>query len=376
MAVALCYDRTYPNRNNNRMRSFLIILLLVSSIAWGQDAPQKPVEASQPTQATKAPRHDDDTEPPPASAAKVAPDAPVITIGGLCAKKEKSAEPSKEAKPEPTSECKTVVTREQFEKLVEALNPQMSGPVRKQLAEAYPRLLVFADKARELGIDQEPGFHEMMRFATLQLLTQRLTRHLQENAGNITDADAEKYYKENNSRFERAELLRVFIPKQKQLGAGGGSVADNKAADEAAMKAVAEKIHTNAVGGKDFQQLQKEAFEAAGIASSTPKVDMGKLSPGNLPVDHKKVFDLEVGQVSELISDGGGYYIYKVISKEAVPLDQARPEINKTIQSQRMQESTEALTKSIKSELNQEYFVGGTRKTPKPATTQNGPAEK
>ncbi len=358
------------------MRSFLMILLLVSSIAWGQSAPQKPAEASQPTQAPGAARHDDDTEPPPASAAKVSPDAPVITINGLCDKKGKLPESSKDAKPEPTSECKTVVTREQFEKLVEALNPQMSGPVRKQLAEAYPRLLVFADRARELGIDQEPGFHEMMQFASIQLLTQRLTRHLQETAGNITDADAEKYYKENSSRFQRAELLRIFIPKQKQLGAGGGSAADNRAADEAAMKAVAEKLRTNAVAGKDFQQLQKEAFEAAGVASSAPKVDMGKLSPANLPVDHKKVFDLEVGQVSELISDGGGYYIYKVISKETVPFDQARAEINRTIQSQRMQESTDALTKSIKAELNQEYFVGGTRRAPKPAATQNGPAEK
>ena len=359
------------------MRSFLIVWLLVSSISWGQTAPQAQVESSHPAQAPSV-RHDDDTEPPPASAAQVSPDAPVITVNGLCDKKENSPESSKDAKPTATSECKTVVTRAQFEKLIEALNPQMSGPVRKQLAEAYPRLLVFANKARELGLDKEPEFHEMMRFADMQLLTQRLTRHMQESAGNISDADAENYYKENTSRFQRAELLRVFVPKQKQLGAGGGTAAENKAADDAAMKAVAEKLQASAVAGKDFQQLQKEAFEAAGITSNAPKVDLGKLSPGSLPVDQKKVFDLGAGQVSELITDGSGYYIYKVISKETVPLNQARAEINRAIQSQRMQESTDALTKSIKAELNQEYFVGSgrSRVLNKPAATQKEPTEK
>lgn len=350
------------------MRSFLIILLLVSSFAWGQASPQMQVEPVAPAKAPRPPRHDDDTEPPPASAANVSPDAAVITVNGLCEKKE-SSKSSRVGKADSSPECKTVITRAQFEKLVDALNPQMSGPVRKQLAEAYPRLLVFAEKAREMGLDQEPGFQEVMRFADLQLLTQRLTRRLQENAGKISDADIESYYKENGNRFQRLELLRIVIPKQKQLGAGGGSAADNKAADEAAMKVVAEQIHADAAGGKDFQELQKQAFEAAGMASGAPKVEMGKVSPANLPLSQKNVFDLEVGKVSELFSETSGFYVYKVVSKEALPLSQATPEIRTAIQSQRMRESTEEVTKSVKSELNQEYFVGTGSRGPAKGTT-------
>jgi hypothetical protein len=93
-------------------------------------------------------------------------------------------------------------------------------------------------------------------------------------------------------------------------------------------------------------------------------------------VNHRKVFDLDAGQVSDLISDPGGYFIYKVVSKQVVPLSQAKTEIRNSIQSQRIQESTETLTRNIKSELNQEYFVGspGPRKSLKPGATPNNPA--
>jgi hypothetical protein len=144
------------------------------------------------------------------------------------------------------------------------------------------------------------------------------------------------------------------------------------------MQAAAEKIHTEAAAGKDFQQLQKEAFEAAGIATSSPKVDMGKIASGSLPVNHRKVIDLEAGKVSPLFSDPGGYFIYKVVSKELVPFSQAKTEIRNSIQSQRMQQSTESLTGKIKAELNQEYFVGtgGPRRPLKPAATENNPRDK
>jgi len=33
------------------------------------------------------------------------------------------------------------------------------------------------------------------------------------------------------------------------------------------------------------------------------------------------VFDLKVGEVSQVITDNGGHYIYKVVSKEVLPMD-------------------------------------------------------
>ena len=45
----------------------------------------------------------------------------------------------------------------------------MPATVRRQLAESYPRLLLFADEARELGLDRDPRFAEAMQFASTHL---------------------------------------------------------------------------------------------------------------------------------------------------------------------------------------------------------------
>jgi parvulin-like peptidyl-prolyl isomerase len=305
-------------------------------------------------------RHDDDNEPPPASATSVPPDSPVITIEGICdgsADATPSVSPSAAAT---TGACKTIVTKAQFEKLVEALNPQMPGPARRQLAQSYPRLLVFANKARELGLDQDPGFAEVVRFTSMQVLTQELTRYFEEQAGKISDSEIEAYYKANVIKFEREELLRILIPKQKRQEKTVSGERSGSA--DSSMLALAEKIRARAAAGGDFQQLQKEAFEAAGISSGSPNVSTGKIAAVRLPLEHQRVFEMEPGQVSGIVPDPSGYYIYKVVSKEKVPLAQVSKEIRKSIASERVQDATASLGRSIKSEFDEKYF-GATSRT-------------
>jgi hypothetical protein len=202
----------------------------------------------------------------------------------------------------------------------------------------------------------------MIKFATLQLLAQHLTRDLQKKAGDVPETEVESYYKDNPSKFQQVELLRIFIPKSKPhaptAGASTPPAADT-AADEAAMKAEADKIHAAAVAGGDFQALQKEAFEAAGIKSQSPSVDLGKVGRDALPTTQQKVFELQAGQVSELLDEPGGFYIYKVVSKETVPLEQAKKEIHDFLQQQAFQKQMQAMIGSVKPELNPTYFGQG-----------------
>ncbi len=210
----------------------------------------------------------------------------------------------------------TIVTKAQFENLVDALNPQMTAINRRQLAESYPRLLLFADKARELGLDQDPRFADAMRFASIQLLTQRLNRYFEQQASRISDSDVENYYKGNAIKFERGELLRIFVPKQTRQTQNPGSGEHSSGVVDSSMLAVAKTIQAKAAAGEDFQQLQKEAFEAACISSGSPTVSTGKIAAVRLPLDHQKVFEMQPGQVSDVIAESGGYYTYKVVSKE------------------------------------------------------------
>jgi hypothetical protein len=365
------------------MKYLVVILALFTTLALAQTTSMS--RSDVPSEQPEHHRHDDDDEPPPASASSVLPDSPVITIEGLCDHVPDAAIPSGGAEGRGSSAtsaavspaaaansaCQTIVTKAQFEELVDAVNPGMSGPVRRQLAESYPRLLLFAHEARELGLDQDPRFAEMMRFASIQLLTQRLTQYFEQQASHISDSDIEKYYKENAIKFERAELLRIFVPKQSRQTQKTASRKQSNMATDASMLTLAERIQARAAAGEDFRQLQKEAFEATGVSSGSPNVSTGKIGATGLPINHQKVFEMEPGQVSEVIADSSGYYVYKVVSKQMVPVSQASKEIRKSIASQRVQDSVALLTKSLKPELNQMYF--GTLPRPQRAPRQQVP---
>src|ERR1700683_5282772 len=66
-------------------------------------------------------------------AVTLGPDAPVITLEGLCAESMRTA-----------VACKTVITRAQFEKLIDALQPDMPPALKLKVANAYARNLRMA----------------------------------------------------------------------------------------------------------------------------------------------------------------------------------------------------------------------------------------
>src|SRR4051794_28604225 len=72
----------------------------------------------------------------------IEPSLPVITIPGLCNESAGSG-PGKQS-----GACSTVITRSDFEKLMDALNPEgqpVSQNGRQNLAQAYVEALAFAD---------------------------------------------------------------------------------------------------------------------------------------------------------------------------------------------------------------------------------------
>jgi hypothetical protein len=97
-------------------------------------------------------------------------------------------------------------------KLAEALQPGMSPAVRRQLATAYSRNLRMSTVAEKRGLDKGPTFEEKMTFARMQILSQELTRALQEDSGKVTDGDIEDYYKKNEASYEQATFARILFP--------------------------------------------------------------------------------------------------------------------------------------------------------------------
>lgn len=235
----------------------------------------------------------------------------------------------------------TVITRAQFEKLTEALQPGMSLSLKLNVANAYARNLRMAAAAEKRGLDKTPAFEEEMRYARMQLLSRDLTRALQGEANNITEADLEEYYKKNESSYEQATLARIFVPRAKQSDAAHDDHEDAQAkADEEAMTKVAADLRARAANGEDPDKLQIEAYTAAGIPRTNSDTKMEKVRRAALPPRHEAVMDLKPGEVSEVFSDpGGAHFIYKMISKQTLTLEEAKTEIRGAISSQRYRDS-------------------------------------
>ena len=355
------------------MRMRWLVCVLLGTLAWGQAAQSAP--PSQPAQGL-APNQ----QAPVDTSASVPDDAAVLTITGVCPSQAKA--PAGNA----SADCKTIVTKAEFEKLANALAPNATPQQKKQLAGVLPRLIAMANEAKQRGMDQSEQYTQILEYVKMQVLSQQLQRQLQEEAADISDADIEKYYKDNPDAFEQYNVDRIFVPRTKQVEAEAADddekneklTAQQKKAkedaeqgkkqeNEKAMTQLAEKLRTSAAAGEDITKLQKEAFDAAGMKIEAPTVNLPSVRRNGLPQAHTAVFDLKPGAVSQVISDAGGYYIYKMNSKTMVPLEQAKSEIKGRLQNDRMREKTEKLNSSFSSVSNEAYFgPGGVGPVPPP----------
>ena len=344
------------------MTRYGLVCLLLGALAWGQaaaptatPAAQTPASPSNPAQAGAAPA----PNPEQPDVSKIAPDQAVITIVGVCENPpaDKSA----------ASDCKTVVTRENLEKMINAVGPNMPARARRQFATRYADALVKAQKAHQMGLDQGPDFDEHLMIARLSIMSQMLGQALQKKAADISDQDIQDYYNKNIADFEEVNLQRIYIPRQQQPSAtkkpataAGKTAAKSESKDssagEATMKAEAEKLLVRAKAGENFDKLQAEAFVVAGIKMKSPTSKLGDVRRSGLSPTQVSCMDLKKGAVSSLLSDQSGYYICKAGEKETLSLDKVKDEIRGELTSQRMQDSMKAVTESATITFEDAYF--------------------
>jgi hypothetical protein len=329
--------------------------------------PAPDAEASR--QAAPANLPDNKSASAPLSAANVAPDDSVITLDGLC-----GDTPWSIAKPVGTSKatdspnsgsaglqgsdagCKNVITRAAFEKHASELAPGQPPQAAIAIARGYAAQLVFAHRAHELGLDKAPHFDDIVNFTNLQLLSHAMSNHLQQQANKMPDAEFRKYYKEHSEEFEEVELLQLTIPKHKEQNTESGSLAPPPREDappDEAMKAEAEKLRSQAIAGGDFKKLEEEAFTVAGDGDLAPNPVVGKVTRDTARQFQQLIFDeLEPGQISELVTYQDSWLIFKVVSKQVMPLDEA-----KKFTVPWMQEASDSLKNSVQPQFDGTYFV-------------------
>ncbi len=333
------------------MNQRALVCFLLGGMAWGQASGAPPTLSQRPTEGAVT------------TAPAVPADAPVITITGVC-------DPSKTG-----SDCKTVITRADFENLVATVAPKLPPMARRQFADRYSKAIVMANAAEKAGLAQGPKYEELMRVQRLTVLGQLMNQDIQQKAAEISDKEIEDYYNNNKAAFEEAGLQKVFIPKAKQEEPDKNEKAVDKMtqaeqdkkqaeddkkqkASEAAMKAVAESIQKKAAAGADFAKLQQEAYTAAGIKAQPPAQNMDKIRRTSLPpAQAEEIMKLKAGEVSTLFTEQSGYFLYKMGDRDTVPLDKVKDEIRGTLRAQKMKDLTQQAQESATTTLDSNYFA-------------------
>ena len=97
-------------------------------------------------------------------------------------------------------------------------------------------------------------------------------------------------------------------------------------------------------------------FAASGMQSTPPAVKMENIRHTGLPATQSAVFDLQPGEISKVIADQSGFYIYKMLSKSTLPQDKVQDEIKNILQSQRRKDLMDAVQGSTTAVLSDAYF--------------------
>ena len=363
-------------------RSLLILVCAVTAACSAQTpAPQSqpgsqastPAAPATPPAQTPQPAPKPAVPPPPPAdtSAKVAPTQPVITVKGVCESTPvRKAAAGTTPKPTPTA-CKTVVTKADFEKLINALNTSnqtIPPAMRRNLAQAYVEFLSFSQAARKAGLDKDPRFLEIMKLIRMRTLEDIYRRNLEEKYRNPPAEEIQARYNQNLPKYEEIKLSRVFI------------VAKNTAAsdkDDWEKKAlqVANDVHDRAVKGEDLEKLQKEAYTTLGLTINPPNTSVGTRRRGMLaPAEEKELFALKPGEVSKVEQEPSGYIIYKVESRQTLPLEQVKDEISRELFREKMEAGMKAITGSVQADFNEEYFGPAAPPAPPPAARFGNPS--
>jgi hypothetical protein len=284
-------------------------------------------------------------------AASIDPAQPVITVQGICDKGSQ------------VGECSKVMTRKEFESLMNALNPsgqEISPSGRQNLAQAYVEALAFADAARKTGAEESQQYREVLYWARLRTMGDLYRRNLQEQFRNPSQEEIDAYYRQNIESFEKVQLLRIVVPRE------NFSTGDKAEFDKKAL-AAAQAALSRARNGEDPELIQKDVYAGLGL-ERPPSASIGSYRRAELmEKEAKEVFSLQSGEVSQLQVELKSYVIYKVKAKETLKEDQVKAEIVHEISQKKYRDAIKSVLNAAPARFNEQYFGPMAPKPPEPA---------
>ncbi len=170
----------------------------------------------------------------------------------------------------------------------------------------------------------------------------------------ISDADAEKFYRENQKNFQVAEeitashiLIRPNVPAGKEKDTAAVAKADAEAL--AKIKTIQAKLKQ----GADFGALAEK--ESACPSGKSAKGSLGKFKRGMMvPEFDKAAFALKKGEMSDIVKTQFGYHIIKLTDRTPAgyePLNKVKGDIKNYLKAKKTEEILKAQIEKTRKEL-------------------------
>jgi hypothetical protein len=333
------------------MRAYLTVIELAAASslvaqAPVEPAPVQPVQKPTPLQQA-APQPQRLRMPGPgaatpagAKAANVPSDTPVVTVEGVCQ--------DKQAK----SPCKTVVTREDLDRFIGAAAPNAPPALRSRAAIQYARVLAFSALAEQQGLDKNPVLAKeldlQLKLLRMRFLATAFTQSLDQRSTTVLESEIERYYQLHRDQYEQVQVRKVAIPISVPTAAG--------LLDRAAAKAEMDELRNRAVAGEDLPLLLRKAYEHLQIQEEPVPANVVTVRRNTLQGEEAKVFDLSPGEITPVLDLPASFAIYKLESKEALPIESVRQEIEGSLRRDLVQNQIGQIGKRFGTEFNLQYL--------------------
>jgi len=253
----------------------------------------------------------------------------------------------------------TKITAREFEELTQGLPPEVAGAVasmgKRGFAERYANLLSLAKEGEKRKLDQGDRFRQMMAFQRLMVLAQMTINQLGSAAGTVSAEEINRYYTAHQTDFQQIKVRGIYISFTTQAGSGGAAKPGEKQKlTEAEARSKAEDLRRRIQGGESIMELAKKESEYPNAAQGG---DFGFVRRNQFPqpID-SAIFALEKTQISPVIRDRFGFYIFQAEDKRSQPLEEAKPVIENGLRQQKMSDAMTNLQTQNPVVYNPKYF--------------------
>lgn len=117
-----------------------------------------------------------------------------------------------------------------------------------------------------------------------------------------------------------------------------------------------ETLRKRAVAGEDFSILQRDAYMDLHIQAQPPPVTPVAVRRNSLQGDEAGTFDLNPGEISDILDLPGAVALVKLQAKDVLALESVRQEIEVALRRDHMQAQLTRLNEKVKADFNLNYL--------------------